>query len=499
MQVSNISKRLLDYKLIFVYLSCFLAFTVVSFSLNGFNFSKFNLLFIGLTMIAGGGVLFYSLNSKIEIHKTAFILLLIFGILIAFSSPIFVAPDESEHFARSDLTSEGVLFPEYVPNQGFYMNNYFWDMVYSMGSTVFNANFSHWDIWDGQGFFESVFAHNMFYAYLAQALGILIAKTLDLSIIWTLWLGRLFNLILYAAIISFSIKNTPKYKHLFLFIACLPLAVFQAASMSADSFIFAVAILNVSYFIRMYYSENRINTIDFIVFLISGLLIGLLKLPYIFLLFLIFVLPGNKFKSRNECILFNFISLALILIAMLYSVKYSSHVLLNSGRINYALQNNVSVHNQINYILSSPGNVLWVFVRDIVGSIYTLFIAELSFYHMIHVSGQFLFNIIVFLVFFIVSLFSKNSFSKKEKLSFLFVFLVVYVSTFLVQYLSWTPVGYGMIVGVQARYFIPVLILIPFMLGRGYNEKLDNYDDVLLMLIVLLLSGLLILTFVSFY
>ena len=80
-----------------------------------------------------------------------------------------------------------------------------------------------------------------------------------------------------------------------------------------------------------------------------------------------------------------------------------------------------------------------------------------------------------------------------------FVFLVVYVSTFLIQYLSWTPVGYGTILGVQARYFIPILILIPFMIGRGYNKKLDNYDDVLLMLVILLLPGLMTFTFVRFY
>ena len=419
--------------------------------------------------------------------------------IIAFTSPIFVVPDEAEHFARSDLTSEGVLFPQYTPNQGYYMNNYFWDMLFNTGMTIFNANFTHWDIWNTQAFFESVFSQNLFYGYIAQAIGIFLAKILDLSVIWTLWLGRIFNLIFYSSIVYVSIRKIPKFKYELLFIACLPLAIFQAASMSVDGFIFAMAILNFSYFIRLYYSEKKFDSKDLVIFFISGLLIGLLKMPYIFILLLIFILPKNKFKSKNYCLILNLISLLLIAIAMVYSYKYASHELLNSGRALIMAQNNVSVSGQINYILNNKLNAFLILIKSVGGSIYTIFIHELKLYNEKYVNGYILFNLLILIIFSIVSLLSLSKFNKKERFYLFFVFMVIYVSIFFIQFLSWTPVGSNVILGIQARYFIPILPLIPLMIGKGYCKQIKDYNQVILMFITLILSSTLILTFIGFY
>ena len=490
-------KHYLKSRVIWIYLITILVFTAAIFALNEFDFSKINLILIAFVICAGFILLSYSTKSK-DVHRTALLYLLIFCVIVAFTSPIFIAPDEAEHFARSDLTSEGILIPEYTPNQGYYMNNYFWDMVYNMGSTVFNANFSHTDIWDGQGYFESVFSQNLFYAYIAQAIGIFLAKIADLSMIWTLWLGRAFNAILYSIIACFAIKKAPKYKYTLLFMACLPLAVFQASSMSADSLIFAMGILNVSYFIRMYESES-IDKSDLSVFLISGLLMGLLKVPYVFMLLLIFLIPKDKFKSENINVLIKAAAIVIMAIAMTYSLKYASHELLNGGRINYIIQNNISTSGQFNYILNNPLNVILTFIKSISASFYTIFIQELSFYHQIYANGQYIFNIILFIMFFVFSLFSASEFDKKERIWFIFIFLLVYLSTFLTQFLSWTPVGLSSILGIQARYFIPILMLIPFILGKNCYKNLDDYKDIVIMLITLFLSGMLILTLINFY
>lgn len=41
--------------------------------------------------------------------------------------------------------------------------------------------------------------------------------------------------------------------------------------------------------------------------------------------------------------------------------------------------------------------------------------------------------------------------------------------TFLLEYLTWTPVGQAWVVGVQGRYFLPVAMFLPFMLPAMRN------------------------------
>ena len=62
-----------------------------------------------------------------------------------------------------------------------------------------------------------------------------------MNVIWMLWLGRIFNLILYAGLISLAIKKTPVLKMPMLAVACIPISIYQAASLSIDSIIIGLA------------------------------------------------------------------------------------------------------------------------------------------------------------------------------------------------------------------------------------------------------------------
>lgn len=289
-----------DKKYILTYLIGFILLATFLFSCNTHNHPKAQIILSILTVIGGIICIRYSIKNKDALHKTAFLIIIIFGLLTVFASPLLVAPDEVEHFARSDLTSEGGLIPNYHENQGYFINNYFYQMTCSQGSTLLdNTSFMHQDITHGKTFFTSVFSQNLFYVYLAQGFGIFIAKMLELPVIFALWLGRLCNLLLYSGIVYFAIKKTPAFKKELLALSCLPIAVFQAASMSSDGIIFALAILNISYFIQMYKSEIIPNK-NIIIYLATGVLIGLIKFPYIFLLLMLFLIPANKFKTKKN-------------------------------------------------------------------------------------------------------------------------------------------------------------------------------------------------------
>ena len=68
--------------------------------------------------------------------------------------------------------------------------------------TVFQTNWDDQKIDYTPSYVNSVFAQNPFYGYIPQAIGIDIAKGLNLNNIWMIWLGRFCNLLVYGMLAS---------------------------------------------------------------------------------------------------------------------------------------------------------------------------------------------------------------------------------------------------------------------------------------------------------
>jgi len=51
---------------------------------------------------------------------------------------------------------------------------------------------------------------------------------------------------------------------------------------------------------------------------------------------------------------------------------------------------------------------------------------------------------------------TEKSLSRKERILFALLFLIAAFGTLLIMFVSWTPVGSGVILGIQGRYFTPV-------------------------------------------
>ena len=157
-----------------------------------------------------------------------------FGLICALLVPICGVSDELEHLTRSEITSEGVILPHWT-GYDIGVDSLYNHTENEKTSSVINEGAGYRTI-GSMGFFESVydeevtiqatphdtdkinytpmiqnsaFEQNPFYGYLPQAIGILIAKFLDLNVIWILWLGRRCNLIFYAGLVSIAIKKVP--------------------------------------------------------------------------------------------------------------------------------------------------------------------------------------------------------------------------------------------------------------------------------------------------
>jgi uncharacterized membrane protein len=201
-----------------------------------------------------------------------------FGIIAAFIVPICDVSDETEHLARAEMTSRGVFIPHwtgedlgleraynltghkriahYNPGAGYDSIEAVNFFTSDLGKTVDHTPYDTEKINYTDNLVISAFEQNPFYGYLPPALGMIIAKMLDLNVIWLLWLGRIFNLLFYAGVISLAIRKTPILKMPLFFVACLPISIYQAASLSIDSMIIGLGILAVGYFLYMYSAKK---------------------------------------------------------------------------------------------------------------------------------------------------------------------------------------------------------------------------------------------------
>lgn len=114
--------------------------------------------------------------------------------------------------------------------------------------------------------------------------------------------------------------------------------------------------------------------------------------------------------------------------------------------------------------------------------------------------GLILFNAIylVFFAVFSVGYQHELNLSRKRRLILTAIVLLVYFSIFGILYCTWTPVGASYIVGIQTRYFVPMLPLIPLIVNIKH-EKFENRDDLFLTLIIVFLAGLFLLTVSHYY
>ena len=118
-----------------------------------------------------------------------------------------------------------------------------------------------------------------------------------------------------------------------------------------------------------------------------------------------------------------------------------------------------------------------------------------------HYANTYYFIFVVLLLFLIAILIfypENNKFGKKIRLGSLLVLLIVYVGTCFVQLLTWAGVGYTGL-GINTRYFIPLIALIPIIIGRNYfdldKSKFDKYSIIL----IIVFMATLILAFTTKY
>lgn len=432
-------------------------------------------LLLTIIILEVAGIIFL-LKTKLNKWKIENIFLAVAiptGILYALVIPIGVVPDEGPHFFRAYEISNGHLISD-KNEEGIGGRELPIEVNTILSSTTskYEEIIDKWNI-ENSGIQEFMMFSNTasysFVCYLPQTIGILAGKALQLPMLGIAYLGRLFNLATWIAIMYVALKIIPCYKKLFLITALLPITMQEAASMSADALTICMCFLLISfvlYFIKT--KKDKISRKKFILLLIITTVVSLCKIVYIPLCLLLLLIPKERFENKKDRIkkIAFIIGFAILINLVWLSIGSQFLVEFNQG---------VNSGEQVKYILSNPFAYLQVMASTIFANGEFLSGTLSRSLESFNVTMPYVFQLLI-LIMMVISIKkdTENVYwnSIIQKLFSIGILGACILLIFTSLYVQWTPVKSNVIDGIQGRYFIPLLLLIPMIATKISDRKI---------------------------
>ena len=431
------------------------------------------------------------------------------GVLFCFANPPFQTPDETLHYLRSYSVSQGHfdfdydrVYPDDVgrlieafpgawvsahTSQGMGKNENGETVAYSTegyalkqrgeGAPVESIADSFRDYFTAQAEgTEAPAVHEpivvMVLPFLPQALGMALARLFGLGALGCLYGGRLANLAAYTLLCWLALKNCRRYQPVFLAVMLLPLSLFMGASVSYDA-----TLLGFYYLVASYYCKDEITDRDVGWFLFAFVMMNSAK-PYLNLLWLALplILPRKAWKTRWKKWQVAVVGLALAL-GMTFFVGWYG----GAFRFNYPAaafdrmlgEGVVDQVSQLKFVLSNPLRYLSVMA----GTLYenNLFLGQLGTFGWLDLPIPLLdlASPAVLMFAAALSVHEKSSLRPLPALGLAGLSLVYIAGAMTAMYITYTPVGMVRIIGLQARYFLPVFLMLLVLLAALLSHVLE--------------------------
>ena len=415
---------------------------------------------------------FILLNIRygIKMEAVFVILCLVFGLTIIFvEGPELLAWDEQIHFANawdmsymsySENSKASILYEElkYPKTNTLEEKIYVSQWLNSIDDCIKSESKDFYISYDKL-------------VYLPQSIRILISIKTGLGFGAGFYIGKITNLLFYILIFSFGIKNCNLTKYILFVIGLQPTSVFLAASYSYDPFVISLVSVGMAFLFEEFICDSKVNANRSIIGLICVVVGTLSKRIYIPLLAIVFLYNSKKFKSKKQRVVFNIIILMIILVVMSTFVAPTLGSAINGTVIaGDARGGATSVSEQLLFIINNPFEYARILFTSWGKTIFSyLFGTEINvnFAYYTILKNVILADIVYVILFWSTALTANSYIGKnithKIKIYKVFTVIMVLGVMYLIWtalYLSFTPVGLGHINGVQARYYIPLLLLI---------------------------------------
>lgn len=442
-------------------------------------------------IVFGCGFLFF-LGALLWIKKKISywmypVTIIIIGLFYILALPPFSAPDEAAHFVSAYRLSSQIMGKQAVADDKFLSDateeekdrishganvlvrsgDDATGLNTEAGQTAYNMVFTQmFSKDDSQGLTvrSEIPVNTSPVVYLPQAVGITLARLLHLGYIPLVMLGRLFNLLTFAAMSYFAIRVMPFKKEIIMAVSCLPMTLHLAASYSYDTVFIGLSMMFFAWCFYLAFEKDKVTVKDTVLLALLLILLEPGKIVYLPLAGICLFIPSAKFQSKKQY----WISFISVIGAVLLSVFLVNRLVLTTWATQ--TESYVGWSEAAGYTLSD----VWNRPYDIFMVYYETFVSQLDYY-LVTMLGGFLgnldpnFTVPPFcLILLCYALFISVLKREGEEVPLKggqkwFMLLLVFLSACLVlasMLLGWTPKEMTYITGVQGRYFIPLLPLV---------------------------------------
>ena len=379
--------------------------------------------------------------------------------------------------------------------------------------------------------------------YWAQAVGITIARLLGMGRVQMYIMGRLGNLVLYTAVIWFAIRRMPFFKTTMAAVALTPIALQLAASFTYDAFVISLCFLFTAIVFDLAYKKEKVTIKDTVLLTVMAALIAPGKAVYVAIVALGLIIPWKKFGSKKKYVLniavilvaaasmwlaYNQVFINLVKESLFpqtatqqqevqpeteAEAKFSLTVVASAEEVTDAaaetpaeaeteavveetpapapeddlLENGDSRYLfSAGYILTHIPQTVKLIVNTLEDNtslyIYQIFGGILGEVILSPVQINWLFVMAVIVIVYLTTV-KKDGETlqyKGPRKWWATVVALIVVALFCTACITWTPVNYETVFGIQGRYFIPVLPLLIMALSNENISFKKNIDKILL-------------------
>lgn len=418
-------------------------------------------------------------QSKLEVIFVFVILFL--GIIYMIMLPPYSAPDEERHIMTVYQYSSKLLGKESLNEDGK-------AILYEADAVESGAIYSKPTRLIYKDLFRSGHETNItdemnatkigvenivdrpFVIYLPQIIGVTIGRILGCSWFTLLYLGRFFSILCFAICGYFSIKWIPRGKMILFAVATLPMFIELIASFSYDAVLLMSVYLYISYVLKLTMQREKITIRQWVLLSICCFLLAMQKTVYFPLFALLLMVPhrqeGEWKKKWGPIAILGAFSLLIAFLEYLPSIM-GMFTARESG-----VSEGVRTYS-IGDFISNPIKLIAMY--------WNTFLVYIDAYPQTLLGGRLgwleldlpWMMLIVFIVILALAVMEDSNENQwhtgKQKLLLIGSAVISIGLIYASMLFSWTPNTSNVIIGVQGRYFLPLL---PLLLFCGINTSI---------------------------
>lgn len=314
-----------------------------------------------------------------------------------------------------------------------------------------------------------------FVQYIPQAIGIFITRIFTDKVLLLAYGGRIINMVFSIILIYFAIKKIPFGKKILLLLSFIPIAIEGFSSLSPDAMTISMAFFYITYILSLAFSKENhiIDGKKIAILTVLSVIMAMCKIVYLPLILLLFIIPKEKFKNEKKIkniFIIGAIAVVLNLIWLMVAGIYLSHFREGDSSI------------QVISILTNPikylQNCLYTVNLNGQEYIYSMFGGELGWGELVQLNSTVPYILCFILIWItITDQTIKNKFKLYQKVWITIAAIAVVGLIFTSLYVQWTTIGSDSVLGIQGRYFIPILPLVALLIGSQLKVKTDYSDE----------------------